>query len=97
MLLKLVEEKILDTLVHRAEMANERAIFFTTEREKMADEWREALAAVGEHDAWLADFGELKVEISRELRLGVGRRSDGGRLGGREHDAAARRRKVAIA
>jgi hypothetical protein len=85
----LVEKKILDALVHGTEVVGERAILLAAEREKMPDEWREAVAAGGERDTGLADFGELEVEISGELAVvicvGVG---GGGREIGGRHSAA---------
>ena len=71
--IEVVVEKVLDTLIHRAEMARERAILFAADGQEVIDERCQAVGRTRfEGDAGLADLAELEVEIGEQLHLGVG-------------------------
>ena len=70
--IEVVVQEVLDTLIHRAEMAREGAILFAADGEEVIDERRQAVGGTGcEGDTGLADLAELEVEIGEQLRLGV--------------------------
>src|SRR6266542_4921626 len=68
-MLQIIEQEILDALVHRTEVARKRAIFFTAKRNEAADEFTEPV--IGQSDPRLSEFQQFQIEIGERILAGT--------------------------